>query len=436
MQTTQENASQLEKRLDLAVPLQDIDAEVDIRLKKLSRTVKMQGFRPGKVPLKMVAQQYGGQVRQEVLGEKVQKLFEDAVQEQQLKVAGYPRIEAKPSQENAAHFEFTATFEVYPEVAVGDLGAVEITRPQVEVSEEAIDKTIEVLRKQQARYEPVDRAAADGDKVDIDYRGLLEGADFQGGQDKGFQLIVGKGHALPDFERQLVGMKAGESKTFEATFPEDYHGKELAGKTVKFEVTLNRVEEQKLPEVNADFANSLGVKDGSLETMRKEIKESLEREVKRRVQDSVKEQAMKALLETTKLELPKALVEMEANRLMQRMQQDLAARGLQVQDIPFSPETHMETARRRVALGLILAEVVKAQQLHAEPEQVRELVEEYAQAYEQPEEMVRWYYSNPERLAEAESLVLEGKVVAWVLTQAKVVDKPTAFDELMGNARA
>lgn len=434
MQTTQENTSQLEKRLDLAVPLQNIEAEVDVRLKKLSRTVKMQGFRPGKVPLKMVAQQYGGQVRQEVLGEAVQKCFEDAVQEQQLKVAGYPRIEAKSGQEGTQHLEFTATFEVYPEVVVGDLGAVEIVRPQVEVSEENVDKTIEVLRSQRVSYAPVERAAQNGDKVDIDYHGTLAGEDFQGGQDKGFQLVVGEGHALPEFESQLVGMKVGESKTFEVTFPEDYHGKELAGKTARFAVTLNRVEEPKLPAVDADFAKSLGVADGSLETMRKEIKESLGREVKRRVQDSVKEQVMKALLETTRLELPKALVEMEANRLMQRMQQDLAARGLRVQDIPFSPEAHMETARRRVALGLILAEVVKSQQLQAMPEQVRELVDEYAQSYEHPEEVVKWYYSNPERLAEAESLALESNVVAWALTRAKVVDKPTAFDELMGKA--
>lgn len=432
MQTSQENASQLQKSLDLAIPLQNIESEVDVRLKRLTRTVKMQGFRPGKVPLKMVAQQYGGQVRQEVLGEVVQKSFEDAVREAQLRVAGYPRIEAKEGEDGAEAIQFTATFEVYPEVVVGDLSTVEISRPEVTVTDENIDKTIEILRKQRTRYEAVERAAAEGDKVDIDYRGTLGGEEFAGGQDKGFQLIVGEGTALKDFEAQLVGMKVGESKTFEVTFPEDYHGKELAGKTAKFDVTLNRVEEPRLPEVDEAFAKSLGVEDGNLETMRQEIRESLEREIKKRVRDSLKEQVMKALLDTTRFDVPRSLVEMEANRLMQRMQQDLAARGLRLEDIPFSPETHLETAQRRVALGLILAEVVKANQLLSTPEQVRAMLEEHAQSYEQPEEVILWYYSNPEQLAEVESLAMENNVVEWALKLAKVVDKATAFDELMG----
>lgn len=432
MQT--ENVNPLERTLDLAVSLAQFEAEVENRLKKVARTVKMQGFRPGKVPMKMVAQQYGGQVRQEVLGESVQKSFAEAVQQQQLRVAGYPRIEPKADQGDGSSMVFAATFEVYPDVVLGDISAVTIERPVVTIGDEEVDKTIEILRKQRVSYQPVERAAANEDRINVDYRGTLDGAEFAGGQAKGFNLVIGGGRTLADFENQFVGMKAGESKSFDMTFPEDYHAKELAGKTVTFEVSVNAVEEPKLPELDAEFAKTLGVADGDLVKMREEIRASLEREVKKRVQEKVKAQVMDHLIESTKVDLPSALIEMEIERLMDQMRQSMMAQGVQMLEGMESPELHREQAKRRVALGLILAEAVKSNQLHAKPEQVRAQIEDVAQSYEDADSVVKYFYSNPQQMAEVESVVLEGNVVEWALTRAKVLDKPTVFDELMGKA--
>lgn len=429
MQT--ENVNPLERTLDLAVSLAQFESEVESRLKRLARTVKMQGFRPGKVPMKMVAQQHGGQVRQEVLGESVQRSFADAVQQGQFKVAGYPRIEPKADQSEGA-MAFTATFEVYPEVVVGSIASAKIERPVVTIGEDEVDKTIEILRKQRVAYEVVDRAAADGDKVVIDYSGTLDGAEFAGGQAKGFGLVLGEGRTLPDFEGSIVGMKAGESKTFDLTFPEDYHSKDMAAKTVTFEVTVNEVAAPKLPEVDAAFAQSLGVEDGDLEKMRSEILASLEREVKKRVQERVKSQVMDALLDLNQVPLPNALVEMEIERLMEQMKQSMAQHGMQVLDNMASPELHRDQAQRRVALGLILSEVVKSNQLHASPDQIRAQVEDVAQSYEDADSVISYFYSNPQQMAEIESVVLESNVVEWALKNAAVEDKPTVFDELMG----
>jgi trigger factor len=432
MQT--ENVNPLERTLNLAISLAQFEADVESRLKKVARTVKMQGFRPGKVPMKMVAQQYGGQVRQEVLGELVQKSFADAVQQQQFRVAGYPRIEPRSGQDEDGVMAFSATFEVYPEVVLGDISDVSIERPVVAVGDDEVNKTLEILRKQRVDYQTVERAAAEGDRVNVDYRGTLDGAEFAGGQAKGFDLVLGEGRTLADFENQFVGMKAGESKSFEMTFPADYHASELAGKTVNFEVTMNAVQEPRLPELDAEFAKNLGVADGDLTKMREEIRASLEREVRKRVQDRLKTQVMESLLEATKLDLPGALIELEIGRLMEQMRQSMSRQGVQIPEGMGSPDLHRDQAKRRVALGLILAEVVKSNQLHAKPEQVRAQVEEVAQSYEDADSVVKYFYSNPQQMAEIESLVLEGNVVEWALTRAKVVDKPTVFDEFMGKA--
>ncbi len=432
MQT--ENVNPLERTLNLAISLAQFEADVESRLKKVARTVKMQGFRPGKVPMKMVAQQYGGQVRQEVLGELVQKSFADAVQQQQFRVAGYPRIEPRSGQDEDGVMAFSATFEVYPEVVLGDISDVSIERPVVAVGDDEVNKTLEILRKQRVDYQTVERAAAEGDRVNVDYRGTLDGAEFAGGQAKGFDLVLGEGRTLADFENQFVGMKAGESKSFEMTFPADYHASELAGKTVNFEVTMNAVQEPRLPELDAEFAKNLGVADGDLTKMREEIRASLEREVRKRVQDRLKTQVMESLLEATKLDLPGALIELEIGRLMEQMRQSMSRQGVQIPEGMGSPDLHRDQAKRRVALGLILAEVVKSNQLHAKPEQVMAQVEEVAQSYEDADSVVKYFYSNPQQMAEIESLVLEGNVVEWALTRAKVVDKPTVFDEFMGKA--
>jgi len=431
MQT--ENVSALEKQLDFTVPMAQFEAEVEKRIQRLSRKVKMDGFRPGKVPLKVVAQQYGHEVRQEVLGESVQQRFNEAVKEKNLKVAGYPRIDAKQAAEGAQELLFSAVFEVYPEIVLGDIAAASIERPEVSVTDADIDKTIEILRKQRVTYAPVERAVAAGDQVNIDYLGTIGGEEFKGGHAKGYTLVVGEGRALKDFEDAIIGMKKSESKTFEMTFPADYHAAELAGKAASFEVTLNGVSEPVLPAVDADFAKSLGIEDGDLAKMRGEIKDNVEREVKRRIRAQIKEMALKALVDATSFDLPKALIEMEIQRLQGFAAEDMNRRGINPGNMTLPPAMFEDQAKQRVRLGLVLAEVVGANKLQPSPDVVRKLVDEFAESYESPEEVVAWYYASPERLSEVESMALEEAVVNWVLDRVKVIDKATSFDELMGN---
>jgi trigger factor len=435
MQATIEKISNLERRLNVSLPTQEIDAEVQSRLKRLARNIRMDGFRPGKVPFRLVQQTYGGQVRQEVLGDVLQKSFGEAVRQQNLRVAGYPRFEPKPAPEDNQQVEFSATFEIYPEVGVNDLGQVQIDRPVVSVGEAEVDKTIEILRKQRIHYREVERAAQAGDNITIDYRGTIDAQEFEGGSGSDHSTVLGEGRLLAGFEQQVLGARPGESRAFELTFPEDYHGKEVAGKTAQFEVTVKRVAEPVLPEVNADFAKALGIADGDVEKMRADVKGNLEREVRRRSDARVKDQVMKTLLDNSSIELPKSLVQIEVERLMEGMRRDLEARGLKSDQIPMPAEAFEPEAKKRVTLGLIIAELVRRESLAAKPDQLKAVVQDYAQSYERPEEVVRWYYQSPERLREVESLVLENNVVDWVLSKVKVEDKPTDFDELMGGAK-
>ena len=421
-----ENLGTLERRVSMSLPADEIEKQVDERLKKLARNVRMPGFRPGKVPLKLVVQTYGPQVRSEVMSDAVQKAFTNAVKEANLKVAGYPQIERKND------FEFSATFEVYPEVKVGDLAAASVERPSAEVDDAAVDKTLEILRKQRTKFEAVERPAKDADRLTVDFQGTIDGQPFQGGEAKDFVFGLGEGRMLPAFETAARGMSPGESKTFDLDFPADYHGKEVAGKKASFTMTLKKVDEPRLPELDADFAKSLGVADGDLAKMRSEVRANVEREVKKRVEGRVKEQALNALLGATPLEIPKSLVAMESNGMAERAMADLKARGLDPQQVPINPQAFEEAAKRRVALGLIIAELSRAENLQPKPAEVRALVEQEAQSYESPAEVVKWFYMQPQRLQEMEALALETNVVKWVLTKAKVLDKPVSFDELMG----
>ncbi len=430
-----ESTSHLERRVNIALPSAEIDGEVQDRLKRLARTFKMKGFRPGKVPLKVVAQQYADQVRREVVSDALQKGFAQAVREQNFKVAGYPRFEPVAAAENAPAVEFSATFEVYPEVAVGDIAQTTIERPITTVGDAEIDRTLEIMRKQRAIYEPVARAALLGDRVTIDYAGTMEGVEFEGGKNENVNVLLGEGRLLKDFEAQVVDMKTGDSKAFELRFPEDYHAKELAGKTATFDVKLKQVEEARLPAIDADFAKSLGVADGNLDTMRKEVQANLQREVKRRVATRLKDQIMQAFVDASRLEVPKSLVELEIERLTAAARKDLEGRGIKTEGMPIPRDMFEQQAQRRVSLGLILAEVVKSHGLQAKPEQVRALVEEQAQSYEDPSQVVKWYYQSPDRLRDVESMVLEENVVEWAMRTGKVVDKNVAFDELMGNSK-
>jgi trigger factor len=433
MQNNQETQSALERRIDMSVLMADIEQEVESRLKRMARTVKMPGFRPGKVPFKMVAQTYGAQARSEAIGAAVEKAFAEKVREQNLRIAGYPTIEPKEAG-NAESLEFSAVFEVYPEVAIGDLSMREIERPVLAVGEAEVDKTIEVLRKQRTTFVDVQRPAAAGDRVTVDFTGRKDGEVFQGGQGEDFPFVIGAGAMLKDFEAAVTGLQAGESKTFGMTFPEDYHAKHLAGQAVEFDVTVKRVEEPKLPEVDENLARALGIPDGDVAKMREEVRANLEREVKRRLQARVKEAVMNALIEVTPLEVPKALVAKESQELAENAKRDLETRGMKTKDIPVDPSWFLEQAERRVKLGLIMAELVKAKELFSKPEQIRALVEEFAQSYEDPSEVIGWYYSQPQRLAQAEALVIEDNVVNWVLANAKTNEKTVSFDELMGNA--
>jgi trigger factor len=432
MQTSLENLGQLERRLNMAVPVEEIEKQVDERLKKLSRTLRMAGFRPGKVPIKLVARQYGPQVRSEVVGDAVQKAFSDAVRAQNLKVAGYPRIEPKPGDADAKSIEFSATFEIYPEVVLGDIGESRIERPTLTVGDAEVDKTLEILRKQRQNFHRVERPAAAGDRVTADFLGKIDGVEFAGGKASDFVLVLGEKQMLPEFEANALGLAAGGTRTFDLTFPADYHGKDVAGKSASFELKLKLVEEPHLPEMDAEFARSLGVADGDLDKMRAEVKANIEREVKKRTKGDIKNKAMQVLLDTTKIDLPKSLIGMETQRLVQAARADLEARGMKIEQLPINPEIFEQQAQRRVSLALIIAELAKAHGLAAKPEQVRATVQEQSESYEQPDEVVKWVYSQPQRLSEIESLVLEDNVVAWVLEHVKVEDKAVKFDEFMG----
>ena len=431
MEATTAQVNELERRVDLSIAIADVEKEMDQRLKRMGKNVKMAGFRPGKVPFSMVKQMHGDQARHEVLSEELDRVFGEAVTAQKMRVAGYPRIEPKTT-ESTTHLEFSAVFEVYPEITLGDMSAAEVERPVLEVSAAEIEKTLDILRKQRVSYEDADRAAAKEDRVVIDFLGKKDGVPFQGGEAKDYPFVLGQGMMLPDFENAVEGAKAGESKTFDLAFPADYHAADLAGQTVQFEITVKQVQAPKLPELDAEFAIGMGIADGDVTKMRAEIETNLKREVKRRIEGKLKDQVMEALIKTNPIAVPSALVDMEIQRLMQSARQDMEQRGMKVNDMPIQPEWFADQAKRRVTLGLILAEVVKAEKLHATQEQVRAMVEEGAQSYEQPEEVIRWYYAQPQRLQEVEGVAIENNVVEWVLSKAKVTDKAEVFDELMG----
>ena len=441
MQTTIETLGQLERRLNVAVPRAQIEGEVEKRLARLAKTVKLPGFRPGKVPLKMVVQQYGPSVRSDVISDAVQTSFNEAVREQNIRVAGYPRIEPKqgvqPEGETAdGAFEFSAVFEVYPEIKLGDLASIAIERPEVEVTPADIDRTLEVLRKQRAVYQPVTRGAQEGDRTLVDFTGTIDGVEFPGGQAQDFAISVGEGRMLPEFEAALQGAAAGETREFALTFPADYHGKEVAGKTAQFSLTVKQVNAPEIPPLDSAFATAFGIKSGSVDDLRAEVESNLKLELKRKLDATLKDQALKGLRQVTQLTLPRQLVEQEALQLARRMAANLQQQGMKPEDIKLSPEMFRPQAEERVALGLILAEVVRDKHLEARPEQVRALVQDVAQTYEQPDAVVRWHFEKPERLNEFEALAVERNVVEWVLSQAKVTDAPTTFEALMGPAQA
>jgi trigger factor len=428
-----ETLEKLERRITLTLPAAVINGEVETRLKKLARTVKADGFRPGKVPMSVVSQRYGYSVHYEVMNDRVGEAFASATGEAKLRVAGAPRITQK-DEAPEGHVAFDATFEVYPEVKIGDLAAEEVERVSTEVTEAAIDRTIEILRKQRRTFaqRPASEGAEEGDRVTIDFEGKIDGEPFAGGKAEAFQFIIGEGQMLEQFDKAVRGMKVGESKTFPLQFPADYQGAEVAGKEADFLVTMTKTEVQHLPAVDEALANALGIADASVEGLRADVKKNLAREVKFRVQARNKAAVMEALARSADLELPKALIASELERLIESARADLKQRGVKEAETVALPEDIFKPqAERRVRLGLVVSELVRSNQLQARPEQLQAHIEEMSQSYEKPADVMRWYLGDRQRMAEVEAVVIENNVTQFVLERAKVVDKMLPFDELM-----
>ena len=429
-----ETLDKLERKMTLSLPVDVIQSEVDARLRKLSRTVKMDGFRPGTVPMGVVAQRYGYSVQYEVMNDKVGEAFYSAANEANLRVAGQPTISEKDGAPEG-QMTFDAVFEVFPEVKLGDLAAAEVEKVSVDVSDEAIDRTLDILRKQRRSFAQRAQGAAaeDGDRVTVDFVGKIDGEPFDGGKAEDFPFVIAEGQMLPEFETAVRGMKLGESKTFPLAFPADYHGADVAGKTADFLVTVNKIEAAHLPEVNEQLAKSLGVADGTVEGLRADIRKNLEREVNFRVSQRNKASVMQALVGGAELDVPNALVKGEVGRMIENARADLKARGMKdVEKLPIPEDTFLPEAERRVRTGLVVAELVNKNALQATPEQVKTQVETMAASYERPEEVVRYYFADGNRLAEVQAIATENNVADFVLGKAKVTDNKLAFDELMG----
>ncbi len=434
MAVTVETLEKLERKMTLTLPVGMIQSEVESRLKRLARTVKMDGFRPGKVPMNVVAQRYGYSVHYEVMNDKVGEAFSSAANEAKLRVAGQPRI-TESTGAPEGEMAFDAVFEVFPEVKIGDLATAEVERMTTTVSDAAIDKTLEILRKQRRTFAQRAQGAPveQGDQVLVDFEGKIDGEPFQGGKADDFKFIVGDGQMLKEFEQAVQGMKLGESKTFQLAFPADYHGQDVAGKTADFMVTVKKVEAAHLPEVNEALAKSLGIADATVDGLRADIKKNLEREVKFRLMARNKQAAMDALLSKSELDLPNASVQAEVGRLIEGARADLKQRGVKDADkAPIPEDVFRPQAERRVRLGLTVAELVRSKELHAKPEQIKAHIDELAASYEKPADVVRWYYSDNKRMAEVEAIVIENNVTNFILSQAKISDKTISFDDLMG----
>ena len=429
-----ETLEKLERKITLTLPMDAVQNEVQARLRKLARTVKMDGFRPGKVPMNVVTQRYGYSVHYEVMNDKVGQAFAQAASEAKLRVAGQPRIsEAAQPVEGAMAFD--AVFEVFPEVKIGDLSTAEVEKFDSQVTDAAIDKTIDILRKQRRTFaqRAQDAAAQDGDRATVDFEGKIDGEPFDGGKAQDFQFILGDGQMLKEFEEATRGMKLGESKTFPLAFPADYHGKDVAGKTADFMVTVKKLEAAHLPEVDDALARSLGIADGTVAALREDINKNLQREVKVRLLSRNKQGVMEALISKSELDLPKASVQAEVERLVADARANLKQRGIKDADsAPIPEELFTAQAERRVRLGLVVGELVRSNQLQATPAQIKQHVEDLAARYENPAEVVRWYYGDQNRMSEVESVVIENNVTEFVLSKVKVTEKSISFDELMG----
>jgi trigger factor len=432
MQVSVESTSALERRMTIGVPAERIETEVTKRLQQTARRAKVAGFRPGKVPMNVIRQRYEDSARQEALGDLIQATFYEAIVEQKLNPAGAPSVEPKVF-EKGKDLEYVATFEVFPEIQLAGFDAIAVERLQAEVKDADLDNMLEILRKQNTRFEAVERAAENGDQLNIDFVGKIDGEAFAGGSAKGTPLVLGSGRMIPGFEEALVGVKTGEERVINPTFPADYQNLDLAGKTAEFTITVNSVSAPQLPELNDDFFALFGVKEGGLEGFRAEVRKNMERELRQAIKSKVKNQVMEGLLAANPVEVPKALIGNEVNRLRVQAVQQF---GGNIKPDQLPAELFEEQAKRRVVLGLIVAEVVKQGELKADEARVRELIEEMASAYQEPQQVVAWYYKNDQQLNEVRSVVLEEQVVDTVLQKASVTDKAVSYEEAVKPAEA
>ena len=427
MQVSVEATGSLDRKMTVQVPSERVENEVDNRLKNLARRVRLDGFRPGKVPLKVVRQRYGAGVYQEVLSEVLQESYREAVQQEGLEPAGSPSIEPK-SVENGQPIEFVASFQVFPEIEIADLSGVDIERPVAEIGDEDIDRVIDSLREQNKEWHAVERAATSGDRVTLDFLGKLDGEAFEGGQAEDFQVEIGSGRLLEEFENQLEGVQPGEEKTIEVTFPEDYPAEVLKGRTATFDITVTTVEEARLPDVDAAFAEKFGIEDGSVEKLREDVRSNMERELNQALKSKIKQQVMDALVERHGFDLPEALVKSEINRLREDAEKRFGG-AEQTQPLPDS--LFEEEAKRRVRLGLVLRHLIDDKGFEVDRERVEQELDNMAATYEDPEEVKQYYRTQPQAMQNLESIVLEDQVVDWVVEQGNVTDKPTTFQDVM-----
>jgi len=432
MQVSVENTSALERRMTIAVPAERVENEVNKRLQQTAKRAKVAGFRPGKVPMSVIRQRFEADARQEAFGDLVQASFYEAIVEQKLTPAGAPSVEPK-SFEKGKDLEFVAVFEVFPEFTVAGLESINVERLSAEVADSDLDNMLEVLRKQNTRFEAVERAAQTDDQLNIDFVGKVDGETFAGGSAKGTQLVLGSGRMIPGFEDGLVGAKAGEERVVNVTFPEDYQNLDLAGKAAEFTITVNSVSAPVLPELNEEFFAQFGIKESTLEGFRAEVRKNMERELRQAIKTKVKNQVMDGLLAANPIEAPKALLENEVNRLRVQAVQQFGG-NIKPEQLP--AELFEEQAKRRVALGLIVAEVVKQYDLKPDDAKVREMIEEMASAYQEPEQVIAWYYKNDQQMNEVRSVVLEEQVVDTVLQKATVTDKSVSYEEAVKPAQA
>jgi len=435
MTVTVETLEKLERRITLTVSTETINGEINARLKEMSRTAKVDGFRPGKVPLSVMSKRYGRSVENEVINDKLGKAFARAMSEANLRVAGAPRL-AEKNTGDTNQLTFEALFEVFPEVKIANLEEAEVERFAAEVDDAAIDRTIGILRKQRRTFSPrpAEEGAVEGDRMTIDFEGKLDGVPFEFGTATDFQFVIGEGQMLDTFDQAVRGMKAGESKTFPLTFPQNYQTQEVAGKEADFLVTIKSIEVSHLPELTDEFVRSLGIADGAVESLRKDVRSNLEREVKARIQVRNKASVMEALIKHGELDVPNVLVDDELNRLVENALADMKQRGntsITKEQIP--PKVFLPQAERRVRLGLVVGELVRLNDLQPKPEQLHSHIQELAQSYEKPAEVFSWYLGNRQRMADVEATVVESNVTDFVMARAKVIDKPLTFDELMAS---